>query len=225
MLLTLSGVLTPDNLAEVRALLGTLAWQDGAKTAGSVAKAVKRNQQADLTTRTGAGLRDRLVAAVQAHPVLRAAAQPKRFSKIIVSKTEEQGGYGYHMDNAFMGTGDQRLRTDLSFTLFLSDPDSYEGGELEIDHAGMSQSVKLPAGDLVLYPSTSLHRVAPVTSGSRLVCVGWIESAVTDVAVRDILFDLENLRTSLSAKHDAQSPEMLTLAKTISNLLRRFGQS
>ena len=89
----------------------------------------------------------------------------------------------------------------------------------------MTQTVKLPAGDLVLYPSTSLHRVVPVTSGTRLVCVGWIESGVSDAAVREIVFDLENLKSSLSGKLDMQSPEMLVLSKSISNLVRRFGQS
>lgn len=225
MLLTLSGLLPPRDLAEVRELAATLGWRDGAETAGQVARAVKRNQQADLSSRTGKELREKLKEKIQRHPVLRAAVQPRHFSKLIVSRTETGGGYGFHVDNAFMGAGEHRLRTDVSYTLFLSDPESYEGGELDIELAGMTQSVKLPAGDLVLYPSTSLHRVAPVTSGTRLVCVGWIESGVPDAAVREILFDLENLRSSLAGTLDLQSAEMLILSKSISNLLRRFGQS
>jgi len=223
MLITISGVLDPPALAEARALAATLAWRDGASTAGSVAKAVKHNRQADLSSRTGADLRDRLRAAVSVHPVLRAAAQPKRFSNLIVSKTETGGSYGLHVDNAFMGSGPDRIRSDLSFTLFLSDPEDYEGGELSIEHAGFTQGLKLPAGDLVLYPSTSLHEVKPVTSGTRLACVGWIESHVRSAEDREILFDLENLRASLAAQLGPQSAEMLTLAKTISNLLRRLG--
>ena len=225
MLLTLSGVLDDTHIEEARALIASLSWRDGAETAGSTARAVKHNLQADLTSRTGTQVRQLLKGRIERNLVLRAAAQPRQFSKLIISRTDSGGGYGHHVDNPFMGAGEYRLRTDLSFTLFLSDPADYEGGELEIELAGMTQSVKLPAGDLVLYPSTSLHRVAPVSSGSRLVCVGWIESSVPDAAVREIIFDLENLRSSLAGKLDLQSPEMLVLSKSISNLTRRFGQS
>ncbi|MHA7901515.1 MAG: Fe2+-dependent dioxygenase [Henriciella sp.] len=222
MLITIPGLLDQQALAEARALAATLAWRDGASTAGRMAKAVKHNSQADLSSRTGAKLRDSLMAAVTGHLVLRAAAQPKRFSKLLVSKTEAGGGYGLHIDNAFMGEGAERIRTDLSFTLFLTDPTDYEGGELSIEHAGLTQALKLSAGDLVLYPSTTLHEVRAVTSGTRLACVGWIESHIRSTEDREILFDLENLRASLAQRHDPQSPEMLTLAKTISNLLRRL---
>lgn len=225
MLLTLSDVLDREELDETLKLIGGLGWRDGAESAGGTARAVKHNQQADLTSRLGTQVQHKLKARVECHPVLRAAAQPRQFSKLIVSRTEAGGGYGHHVDNPFMPVGTSRLRTDFSFTLFLSEPDTYEGGELEIELAGMTQSVKLPAGSLVLYPSTTLHRVAPVTSGTRLACVGWIESAIPDVAVREILFDLENLRSSLAGKLDLQSPEMLVLSKSISNLTRRFGQS
>ncbi|KCZ53979.1 hypothetical protein HY29_02610 [Hyphomonas beringensis] len=225
MLLTLSGILNASDLEDTRDLIATLGWRDGAETAGGMARAVKRNQQADLTSRTGKQLREQLKDKIERHPVLRAATQPRRFSKQMISKTENGGGYGFHVDNAFMGAGDSRIRTDMSYTLFLSEPDTYEGGELQVELAGMTQSVKLPAGDMVLYPSTSLHRVAPVTSGTRLVCIGWIESSVRDEAVREVLFDLENLRSGMAKKMDLQSPELLVLSKTISNLLRQFGQS
>jgi PKHD-type hydroxylase len=122
MLLTLSNVLDEADLRDVRDLVATLGWRDGAETAGGMARAVKRNQQADLTSRTGAQVRQLLKAKVERHPVLRAAAQPRQFSKLIVSRTEEGGGYGHHVDNPFMGAGESRLRTDFSFTLFLSDP-------------------------------------------------------------------------------------------------------
>ena len=124
-----------------------------------------------------------------------------------------------------LGSGVRRLRTDLSFTIFLSDPSTYDGGELAVDTPSGEHIVKPDAGDLVLYPSTTLHEVRPVTSGERVVCVGWIESAVRDAAAREILFDLENLRATLVQQHDAQSPEMLTLAKAISNLLRLWGDA
>lgn len=222
MILTISGVLDAAALSAVRELIPALTWRDGTETAGETARAVKRNEQADLGSRSGAALRAQLNAAIEAHPVLRAAAQPKRFASLIVSRTVAGGGYGRHVDNAFIGTGAARIRTDLSFTLFLSDPESYQGGELEIETAGFIQSIKLQPGDLVLYPSTTLHRVANVESGERIACVGWIESLVPDAPGREILFDLENLKASLGTKHAPQSEEMLVLSKTIANLLRRF---
>ena len=222
MYLPIGGVLDEEQLSEVERLLGTVAWRDGKETAGRVAKQVKINTQADLTNRTGVKLRDMLREAILKHPVLRAAAWPNAMSKILVSKTGPGGGYGMHVDNAFMGSGNNRVRTDLSFTLFLSDETDYDGGELLIEQAGTSQSLKLPKGALILYPSTSLHEVQPVTSGERIVCVGWIESLFARPDDREMLFDLENLRASLSARHNAQSVEMLTLAKTIANLQRRF---
>lgn len=225
MFLTLSGVLDAGQLATATELAATLRWVDGAATAGPVARTVKHNEQADLTSRTGAKLRDMLGEAIRAHPVLAAAAQPRRFSSLLVSRTEDGGTYGLHVDNPFMGTGEARLRTDLAFTLFLSEPDSYEGGELEINHAGITHHAKAAAGDLVLYPSTSLHQVRPVTSGQRIVCVGWIESSIRDTAAREILFDLENLRAALGQTHDVHSPEYLTLSKSIANLMRLWGDA
>lgn len=222
MLITISEVLSDTEFAEAKDLIQALAWKDGAHTAGPVASVVKQNQQADLSSRTGAKLKGLLSQAIHSHPVFRAAAHPSRFSQLIVSKTEKGGGYGLHVDNAFMGAGESALRTDLSFTLFLSDIDTYEGGELSIEHAGLTQDVKLPAGDLVLYPSNSLHEVKPIREGIRLACVGWVESHVRSGEDREILFDLENLRASLGGRYDPQSLEMLTLSKTISNLLRRF---
>ncbi|MEZ6001297.1 Fe2+-dependent dioxygenase [Hyphomonas sp.] len=225
MMITLSSVLTPDQVQKVTSLASGLSWRDGATTAGAVARQVKRNEQAELTGATGTAARKILTEAIERHPVLRAAAQPRRFSNLMISRARDGGGYGRHVDNAFMGSGDRRLRTDLSFTLFLSDPSTYEGGELAVDTPSGEHVVKPEAGDLVLYPSTTLHEVRPVTSGERIVCVGWIESAVRDAAAREILFDLENLRATLAQQHDAQSPEMLTLAKTISNLLRLWGDA
>ena len=118
--------------------------------------------------------------------------------------------------------GDGKMRTDLSFTLFLSDPQAYEGGELQIEHAGQSMQLKPSAGDLVLYPSTSLHQVNQVTSGERLVCVGWIESRIKRADDREILFDLANLKSQLAQDYAPQSPAMLMAAKLLANLERRF---
>lgn len=222
MLISISSVLDTDQLGLVRGLLSDVVWKDGAETAGRVARQVKNNQQADLSQSIGPKIEQILFTEISQNPVLQAAAQPGKFSSLLLSKTQSGGGYGLHVDNAFMGTGDAALRTDLSFTLFLSSPEDYEGGELVIEHAGQTQSLKLQAGDLVLYPSSSLHEVAEVTSGERRVCVGWIESRVRRADDRETLFDLINLKAELSTRFGDQSPELLTLSKTIANLKRRF---
>ena len=222
MLITIANVLEDDALERARRLVSTLRWTDGAETAGATAREVKHNLQADLSSRTGVQLRDHLRAAVSNNHILQAAAQPARFSKLLVSKTEPGGGYGLHVDNALMPHGDGKMRTDLSFTLFLSEPDTYEGGVLQIEHAGQSIEVKPEAGDLVLYPSTSLHQVTPVTSGTRLACVGWIESRIKRAEDRELLFDMTNLKSELAKQYPAQSAEMLTAAKILSNMIRRF---
>lgn len=223
MLLTLTNVLDAAALQRAQEMVKALTWRDGAETAGGTARQVKRNLQADLSTRIGTKLKLQLQSAIERHSVLKAAARPAKFSTLLISQTKDGGGYGLHIDNPYMGTGTDRLRTDLSFTLFLSDPDSYNGGELSIEHAGVTQSLKAKAGDLILYPSTSLHQVLPVTHGERYVCVGWIESHIRDPFARETLFDLENIRATLKATHDAQHPVMLTLAKSIANLQRLWG--
>ena len=151
------------------------------------------------------------------------AALPRFISPLMISRTADEGHYGAHVDNAFMGAKNARLRTDISFTLFLTDPAEYDGGELVVHSAGMTQAIKGKAGELVLYPSSSIHEVRPVISGTRIVCVGWIESQIRDPAQREMLFDMENLRATLRGSLPAGSPELLTLDKTISNLLRMWG--
>lgn len=222
MLITISNVLDADHLTLLQGLIPALAWKDGADTAGHVAKQVKHNQQADLATGAGQKVEQILRGAVSGNAVLNAASIPHRFSELLLSKTETGGGYGLHIDNPFMQAGEVSLRTDLSFTLFLSAPEDYAGGELVIEHAGQTHALKGEAGDLVLYPSTSLHKVATVTSGVRLACVGWIESRIKDAGDRETLFDLSNLKAELEPRLEAQSAEMLMLSKVIANLKRRF---
>ncbi|WP_298918346.1 Fe2+-dependent dioxygenase [uncultured Algimonas sp.] len=220
MILVIDSVLDGDQLAAVRHDLRDIRWQDGTRTAGRTASQVKRNAQADLTTRSGSRLRDRLFACIQSHPVLNAAAQPARFSPLLLSRTEAGGGYGLHHDNAVMGREAAAMRTDLSYTLFLSDPDDYDGGTLTLDLPGERRSFKCPAGSLLLYPSTSLHQVDDIGSGVRLAAVGWIESRQKHGEHREVLFDLENLRATLSQSHADQSDPMLVLGKVIANLKR-----
>lgn len=224
MVLLINLIDDPAHLAALGERIGLLEWRDGRETAGAVARQVKRNEQAAMDSTAGRRLQEELAGLIADNPVLMAAAQPRRFSPLIISKTAGGGHYGAHVDNALMGKGAQRLRTDLSFTLFLTPPGDYEGGELVVHAAGMTQELKGEAGQLVLYPSTSIHEVRPVTRGTRIVCVGWIESLVADHASREMLFDLENLRTALRAQLPAQSAELLTLDKTIANLLRMWAR-
>lgn len=225
MVMLISAISDSADLAAITDRLGALEWRDGRASAGPVARAVKRNLQAVMSAAPAAALAADIQRILAHHPVLRAAAQPRRFSPLIISKTQDGGHYGQHIDNAVMKAADgASLRTDLSFTLFLTPPEDYDGGELAIHSASGTQEVKGAPGELVLYPSTALHEVRPVTRGARIVCVGWIESMVKDGAAREILFDLENLRASLRAGLPAQSAELLTLDKTIANLLRRWAQ-
>ncbi|HSJ78813.1 MAG TPA: Fe2+-dependent dioxygenase [Erythrobacter sp.] len=222
MILVINALDDAEHMAALRTRIGMLEWRDGRETAGSVAREVKRNLQGNMNSRAGRRLQEELLPIVADHTVVKAAAQPRRFSPLIISKTGVDGKYGAHVDNALMGKGGQRLRTDLSFTLFLNPPGEYDGGELVIHAAGMTQELKGEAGYLVLYPSGSIHEVKPVTRGERIVCIGWIESLIADTAQREMLFDMENLRIALRQKLPAQSAELLTLDRSIANLLRMW---
>lgn len=222
MILTISAIDDDAKIEALRSQVEGLTWRDGRATAGKVAGAVKRNEQAVLSDSAGKAVRQELTPLIHDNPVLRAAARPRRFSGLMISKTHDGGHYGAHVDNAIMGSGNSRLRTDISFTLFLTAPEEYEGGELVIHTAGVTSQVKARAGQLVLYPASSIHEVRPVTSGARVVCVGWIESLISDPTQRELLFDLENLRTSLRANLKLQASELLMLDKSISNLLRMW---
>jgi len=222
MILVINAIPDAEHRAAIAERIALLEWRDGRETAGAVAREVKRNEQAVLEGPAGRGLREDLARLIDDHAVIKAAARPRRFSPLLISRTGVDGRYGAHVDNALMGNGPQRLRTDLSFTLFLTPPHEYDGGELVIHTAGMTQEVKGEAGYLVLYPSGSIHEVKPVTRGQRIVCVGWIESLLADQAQREMLFDLENLRQSLRQQLPSQSAELLTLDKTIANLLRMW---
>lgn len=225
MILVVQAIPEAEHLAAIHERIGLLDWRDGRETAGATAREVKRNEQAVMDSTAGRSLQDEISRIVAEHPVIRAAAWPRRLSPLLISRTADGGHYGAHVDNGLMGKGAGRLRTDLSFTLFLTPPVEYEGGELVIHTAGLTQEVKAEAGHLVLYPSGAIHEVRPVTRGTRIVAVGWIESMVADPARREILFDMENLRASLRAQLASQSAELLTLDKTIANLLRMWAEA
>lgn len=219
MYFSVPGLLPQEDIDRVREKIAHLEWSDGRMTAGRTAKTVKSNLQADLGTELGQGLHDFLMRAISSHSLLKKLARPKRFSRLLLSWTEGGGHYGYHVDNAIMGKDGHQLRTDLSFTLFLSDPDSYEGGELNLSMTAGDIDAKPAAGTLILYPSGAIHQVKPVTSGSRLACIGWIESRIQRADQREILFDLETVRANLKR---AEADQRLLLDKSISNLIRMW---
>jgi len=215
----ITGILDPAMVEAARATLeDDDLFQSGSATAGWHARAVKKNEQARPGPLTD-GLLKKVEKALLSHEVFAAAARPKRLVRLLASRYRPGMTYGLHVDDAIMGG----VRTDLSFTLFLSEPESYEGGALVIDDHFGERRVKLPAGDLVLYPSTTLHQVEPVGEGVRLAVVGWVRSLIRDPMQREILFDLE---TALRGVHEREgkSPLFDSLAKTRTNLLRLWAE-
>lgn len=193
-------------------------WIDGRATAAGRAQAVKNNQQA-LASGPAKGVLDMLARRILDHEMIRSAAEPAALARIMLNRYGVGMGYGAHVDAPYV----DGIRTDLSFTLFLSDPATYDGGDLVIDSAGAEDAIKLRAGSLALYPSTSLHRVTEVTRGERLACVGWIKSRVRAPEDRATLFELARLSAdlrSISAPGDIRD----RLANVRNNLLRRWGE-
>jgi PKHD-type hydroxylase len=218
MMLGLDGVLTPDEVAAIAVRLGGAAYQDGKATAGWHARQVKANEQVPAEDPVSRAVRGEIEAALRRHPVFSPAVQPK-FIQLLINRYGLGQAYGTHVDDAFMNG----RRTDVAVTVFLSDPSTYDGGELIIDTVAGAQAIKLPAGAAIVYPATTLHRVEPVTRGERLACVGWVESRIRDAAAREILFDLEQARRALFQRH-GKTAEFDLIAKACANLLRRWGE-
>ena len=214
MFLVIGNVLDAHEAAAIREAAAGLRFEDGRATAGRFAREVKANAQAAASAERDAIL-EKVQAALLANPLFLAAARPRRIVRLILSRYREGQTYGTHVDDAIMGGA----RTDLSFTLFLSEEAAYEGGALVVEDALEARSVKLAPGEMVLYPSNTLHRVEPVTAGERLAVVGWAQSWVREPERREVLFDLEQ---SLNEVHAAAGKSALfdRLAKTRTNLLR-----
>ena len=217
MFLCISSVLDRQSLEAVHRDLGEIGFRDGRATAGWAARPVKKNLQAAGDTAGHARICQLVHRKLASNEVLLAAALPRTYSQLLISRYEVGMSYGAHVDDAIMGS--PPMRTDLSFTLFLSRPEDYSGGELIMEQVDGDHGFKLEAGSVVLYPSTTLHRVEPVTSGTRTVVVGWIQSLCTDARVREILFDLSRVRKTLF-EQDPASPMLNLLNKSYSNLLR-----
>jgi PKHD-type hydroxylase len=216
----LNDVLKPTELAELRTLLATTQFEDGAATAGPGARRAKRNLQASGKAQSVTPARTLVSNALMRHEDFRLHALPLRILPPLFSRYDPGMRYGAHTDNAVMGQ-DPPLRTDIAVTLFLTPPEDYDGGELTVGVDGAPQSVKLPAGSAVVYPATTLHRVEPVTRGQRLAAVTWVQSIVRDAAQRELLADLATALRAFQASAP-NAAETLLLSKTRANLVRMW---
>lgn len=226
MLISIDQVLSKTEVRDLRAQLDAAAWEDGAATAGTLAKSVKRNQQitdgSELCQRLGQHILRRL----SSTPLFISAALPRNIYPPKFNRYADGGTYGAHVDSAlmFLPGSHQQMRTDLSATLFLAEPEEYDGGELEVEGPFGVQAVKLAAGDMVLYPSSSLHRVTPVTRGARVASFFWIESLVQDEGERTLLFDLDQSIQQLTPLVAPDDPRLVQLTGVYHNLLRRWAR-
>ncbi|MFQ5564428.1 MAG: Fe2+-dependent dioxygenase [Parvularculaceae bacterium] len=220
MLLQIANALDAPEVAAVRdALADDALWEDGANTAAGRARAAKNNLQSRAAAPAVKGALAKVRAALMANEVFKAAAQPAGFARMIASCYGPGMAYGAHVDAPYI----DGARTDLSFTLFLSEPDDYDGGALVIDSPASEDSIKLPAGSVALYPSTYLHRVDEVTRGERLAVIGWATSRIRSAEHRAMLFELETALADLRAA-DAPAPVCDSLLNLRNNLLRAWGE-
>ena len=225
MLIEIPGVLDAEQVAHVRQRLAEAEWIDGRGTAGHQAARAKDNRQLPADSPVARELGDLILGALQRHPLFVSAALPLRVLPPMFNAYREGQAFGSHVDNAIRpvpGTG-QRIRTDLSATLFLTPPEEYDGGELVVEDTYGVHAVKLPAGHLVLYPATSLHHVTPVASGTRISSFFWIQSMVRDDGARTLLFDLDTAIQRI-AQDVPGHPASVQLAGVYHNLVRRWAE-
>jgi PKHD-type hydroxylase len=225
MLVHIPTLLNSEQLAHFRRQLDAdnAPWMDGRVTAGHQGIHVKQNQQIAEGSPTAIELGDIVLSALERHPLFISAALPNRVYPPMFNRYQSGMHFGSHVDGSIRllpGTG-QKIRTDLSATLFLATPDSYDGGELLVEDTYGTQTVKLPAGDLLLYPASSLHRVNPVTRGTRLACFFWVQSMIRDDGQRTLLFDLDNAIQRLIASN-ADEASRVKLTGCYHNLLRMW---
>lgn len=226
MMLHVPEVLTPGELDECRQLLATADWADGLATAGAQAAQVKRNRQLPEHAPALGRLRSIVTAALMRNPLFVSAALPRQLLPPFFNRYEGGEHFGNHVDNAIRqapGSG-QIVRTDVSATLFFTAPDEYTGGDLVVEDTYGTHRVRLPAGDMILYPSTSLHRVEPVTAGVRVCSFLWTQSMVRDDWKRNLLFDLDMNIQRLRAQL-GETPETVALTSHYHNLLRLWAET
>ncbi len=226
MLLHIPQVLTPSEVAEIRQVLDTQGWVDGLRSTGPQAANVKRNLQLDTASPVFAPLSQRIAQALQRHPLFVSAVLPATMLPPMFNRYEGGGHYGNHIDNTIQTDrfSGQKVRTDVSTTVFLSSPDEYEGGELIAEDSFGTHEIKLDAGDAIVYPSTSLHRVEPVTGGVRVASFLWTQSLVRDAWRRSMLFDLD--MTILKLRNQlGDTAEVVALTGHYHKLLQQWAET
>ncbi|MDO8423277.1 MAG: Fe2+-dependent dioxygenase [Parvibaculum sp.] len=227
MLITIPELLSKSEVAAFRAELDKAQWIDGKATAGEQSGAVKRNQQIAEGSPLANKLGDMVLDALARKETFVSASLPLKIFPPLFNRYQGGEHFGTHVDNAIRivpGTP-VRVRTDLSMTIFLSEPEEYDGGVLVIEDNYGTQEVKLPAGDIVLYPSTSLHHVTPVTRGARVASFFWLQSMVRDDGERTLLFDLDSSIRALASEYGTNDPEVVRLSGIYHNLLRRWADT
>lgn len=226
MLICVPGVLSKEEVADFRRLMDAAEWEDGRSTAGSQSAMVKRNEQLPPDGQLARHLGERVLKALARNPLFVSAAIPLRIFPPLFNRYGGGHHFGIHVDNAVRGdnlTG-TRIRTDLSVTLFLAESEEYDGGELVVEDYYGSHQVKLPAGDLVLYPATSLHMVTPVTRGLRVASFFWLQSMIRDSQARTMIFDLDTAIQGISARLGRDDPETVRLTGIYHNLIRHWAE-
>lgn len=224
MMLRIPRVLSAEQAADMLRRLAAADWVDGRATAGYQSARVKHNRQVPEDDPVVRELGAQIIGALNRHPLFISAALPRQVFPPLFNSYREGESFGSHVDNAIRQAPDgSRIRTDLSATLFLTDPASYEGGELVVDDTYGVHAVKLPPGDMVLYPAESLHHVRPVTRGNRLSSFFWIQSLVRDDGRRALLFDLDQATQRLGQDHP-DHPSVIQMTAVYHNLLRRWAE-
>lgn len=226
MLVVAEAVLSPDEVAHCRRVLEASEWVDGRITAGVQSARAKNNLQIPETSAEARALGEMILQALGRHPVFNSAALPLKVFPPLFNRYDVGMGFGAHVDNAlrFIPGGGGRIRTDVSTTLFLSQPNDYEGGELVIEGPHGEQAVKLKAGSAAVYSATSLHRVEPITRGSRWASFFWTQSMVKDPGRRETLFNLDQAVAETRAALGDEHPAVLKLTATYHNLVRRWAE-
>lgn len=225
MIAHIEALLTADQVAEVRGRLETAAWVDGRVTAGAQSALAKRNLQVPAEAAVARELGALILGALGRHPDFVSAALPLRVFPPLFNRYEAGMAFDAHVDNAIRFAGDQRFRTDLSATLFLSGPQDYDGGELIIADTYGEHAVKLAAGDLVLYPASSVHRVAAVTRGARWAAFFWVQSMVRSDEQRTLLHGLDRTIQDLGGRLGTDAAPVVDLAGTYHNLVRMWADA
>ena len=219
-------VLSKEQVAEFRQMMETANWVGGKVTAGTLSASVKQNQQLSEQDPLTHHLSELVIQAIWKHPVFQAAALPCQIIPPLFNRYDEHESFGFHVDNSIRlirGTA-QQMRTDLSCTLFLSEPEEYDGGDLVIEDTYGYHEVKLPAGDVVLYPATSLHEVSSIIRGTRFASFFWVQSMIRDDTERHMLFNLDQSIQSLRMQLGDQHEEVVKLTNLYHNLMRKWAE-